>query len=231
MFFVGTNQLFPAEQNFDAMVLSFAENDDERPITERWNALLFEIARPLQGNTFHSTSHWPNKAAFDAWRNSEDFERSHTSARQDNRRGDFFTRHPIFIASEVVMNAEPGRAPKVGEPRPRRELGAGRSYVFQKLMPKAEHIDDVIAAYAARGGPAVEGWIWWDLRRVVGNNELAVVTYFPDVAAAQAALDRLVPPGDPTWYDAPAETSLYITEVERVPGMARNNRLKTAAAR
>ncbi len=85
MFFVGTNHLFPAEPNLDAMVQSFAENNDERPITERWNALLFEIARPLEGNTFHSTSHWPNKAAFDAWRASDDFEASHRSARRTPR--------------------------------------------------------------------------------------------------------------------------------------------------
>jgi hypothetical protein len=231
MFFVGTNHLFPTEQNFDAMVLSFAEDDDQRPITERWNALLFEIARPLEGNTFHSTSHWPNREAFDAWRQSEDFEASHRVALQDNRRGDFFTQHPIFVASELVMNAEPGRAPVIGEPQPRRELGAGRGYVFQRLMPKAERIDDVIAAYAAQGGPAVEGWIWWDLRRVIGKNELAAITYFPDVEAARAAQDRLLAPGDPSWYEAPTETSLYITEVEHIPGMARNNRLKAVAAR
>lgn len=231
MFFVGTNHLFPTEQYFDGMVLAFAEDDDARPITERWNALLFEIARPLEGNTFHSTSQWPNQAAFDAWRASADFEESHRAALQDMRRGDAFARHPIFVASEVVMNAEPGRAPVVGQPQPRRELGAGRGYVFQKLTPKADRLDDVINAYAAQGGPGIDGWVWWDLRRVIGKNELAVVTYFPTVEAARAAQERLSPPGDPSWYEAPAETSLYITEVEHVPGMARNNRLKAAAAR
>ncbi|MCL6648754.1 MAG: antibiotic biosynthesis monooxygenase [Chloroflexi bacterium] len=229
MFFVGTNHLFPAPEHFDDMVLRFAENNDERPITERWGALLFEIARPAEGNIFHSTSHWPSKAAFDAWRASEDFERSHLTAREDNRRGDFFTQHPIFVASELVLNAEPGRAPIIGDPQPRRELGAGRGYVFQRWWPKPEYVDQVIALAAAR--PLPPGAIWWDLRRVVGSNELVSVTYYPDLESARRAAPSLQPPGDPSWYAAPPETSLYLTEVERVPGMARNNRRTPAAAR
>jgi heme-degrading monooxygenase HmoA len=224
--FVGTNHLFPTSDHGDDMVQAFNADNEDRPITERWNALVFEIARPLEGNDFHSTSIWPSKAEFDAWRDGDDFKQSHGRITFS-----WFTGHPVFVPSEIVLNAEPGRAP--GSPQPRHELGAGRGYVFQKLHPAPERIDDIVAAFAAQSAPTDAGWLWWDLRRTVGAPELVSVAYFDTVESAKAAADRfalLQPPGDPSWYTAPAETSFYVTEVERIPGMTGNNRRAMATA-
>jgi heme-degrading monooxygenase HmoA len=217
-YYAVTNHLFPKDEYVERFVNGFA-NSAGRPITEFWNAPRFEMRRPEEGNEWLSTSIWQDTAGFDAWRNSQDIQRAHA-----NTTSDPFSRRALLSFHDIVMNAEPGRAPEIGVTKPYPQLGIGTYIVMLRFYPKADKSDEVIQAFADLPLPADPGFVWWDLWKLVKGDDWWSVVYFKDKESAERALAEgfayLREPGSPDLYEKPGILTRHEVELERVPGMS-----------
>ncbi|MCS6800954.1 MAG: antibiotic biosynthesis monooxygenase [Chloroflexota bacterium] len=222
-----TNHLFPKEEFFDRLISGFA-SDRGPAITDKWNATRFELRGPLSGNEFISTSVWESADAFDAWRNSQDIQVSHSNVNYE-----MYSRRAMLSFHDVLMNAEPGRAPVAGKPARYRRIGVGAFESLIYFSPKPEHAEDVIKALEAEGAPTAPGLLWWEVWKDVKGNRWWNITYWESREAYEAAKAAGVPqlslPGDPNWYEGQPEEALYIMELERLPGFTKTERREVVA--
>lgn len=225
MFYAVTNHLYPKPDYHEKTIDGFAA-DRSDSITEHFDAVLFEMRRPVEGNEFLSTSVWSSIDAFNNWRNSQAIQNAHANMSMEpwERRGQ-------LSFNDVVMSARPGQAPQPGNPERYPFIEPGTFVVIRRFTPDPERAQAIIDAYAAMDPGNPQGWVRWELwsSGEGGGGPMTIRgewwsnAYFASEADANAAIAAgfpyLTEPGDTSWYQKPAAESRYVCELERVPGM------------